>query len=497
MIKKKSYSILKRVEINFCPFFILFFLSTFSYGQYTFSKECENAYNEILKLKIKNGKSLLQNINNKESKAIVLYLENYADVISVFISDELKQYEALYPASNGRVEQISKMDKKSPYYLFILSEIKLQWAFIKIKFGDEVAGMWDIRQAYLMLEENNQKFPDFLPNKKTFGIMNILVGSVPDKYTWVTNVAGMRGNISTGIKLLEDASSKPNPFNLEASIIKIAAENYILSKEDISIANISALYKENNDNLLLAFLNASILMKNSHDEEALNVLSQRPVSDEYIIFPYLHLMEGDILLHKGNYQEAIEKYALFLKDQKGSNFIKDAYYKLFLCFWLNNENARAEKYLKKVLYNGKAVYDADRYAQQFAERNELPDKNIMKCRLFTDGGYYEEALTLFNSIQSETLGTEDKVEYTYRLGRLYQKTGELTKAIECYEKTIAHAPTEGNYFGPNACLQLGYLYRNKDREKAKKYFEQALSYKNYHYKNSIDNKARGALNELR
>jgi hypothetical protein len=54
------------------------------------------------------------------------------------------------------------------------------------------------------------------------------------------------------------------------------------------------------------------------------------------------------------------------------------------------------------------------------------------------------------------------------------------------------------YFAPNACLQIGYILQasNKDAE-AKSYFQLALKYKRHEYKNSIDSKAKSALEQLK
>jgi hypothetical protein len=53
------------------------------------------------------------------------------------------------------------------------------------------------------------------------------------------------------------------------------------------------------------------------------------------------------------------------------------------------------------------------------------------------------------------------------------------------------------YFAANSALQLGYIAEaQKDKVMAKKYFEQALNFKRHEYKNSIDSKARSALEQL-
>jgi hypothetical protein len=85
----------------------------------------------------------------------------------------------------------------------------------------------------------------------------------------------------------------------------------------------------------------------------------------------------------------------------------------------------------------------------------------------------------------------------YRTARLNHKAGQDKDAVTYYLKTIELSKDETYYFAPNSCLQLGYIYQGrKEKAEAKKYFTAALNYKNYEYKNSIDNKAKAALNDL-
>ena len=81
---------------------------------------------------------------------------------------------------------------------------------------------------------------------------------------------------------------------------------------------------------------------------------------------------------------------------------------------------------------------------------------------------------------------------------MYDKTGKTLQAIGLYKNTILESGDKGWYFAPNSALQLGYYYETGDNlQKAKEYFELALSYKNHPYKNSIDNKAKAALARLK
>ncbi|MBX9850308.1 MAG: hypothetical protein K2X86_00950 [Cytophagaceae bacterium] len=484
----------------FHPFFILLFLVPLSSpASFDFNTKLEKAYSEFLKLKISGGQKLADEaIRENPDNGIAIYMSNYAEIISIFISEDKALYEKLKKNEDLRVKKISQLSKSSPYYLFTQAEIRLQWAFVKLKFGDEVSSVLNVRQAYKLLEQNMKAYPDFLPNKKTMGLLNILIGSVPDKYVSLLNLAGMNGDVNQGLQQLEEVANSTSPFKLEARIYKIMAENYILRNQEKDFNEIKNLYDTHTDNLLVSFLYASVLLKNAQSDDALKILNAKPAGPEYYAFPYLDYITAEIYLFKASYKQSRDAYNKFLSVYKGKNFIKDTYYKILLTYWLSNDEANARLYFDKILNSGQTVYDADKHAQKFAENKELPDKILMKSRLYFDGGFYQQALETINTFSINTSNNKNLIEYYYRKARIFHQMDNYSNAILFYLKTIELSKNTNYYFAPNSALQMGYIYKDQNnKELAKIYFNKALSYQNYEYKNTIDNKAKAALNELK
>lgn len=489
----------KRATILVRPFFILFFISISAtlYAQFSFNEISKAKYHEVLKLKSVTGLALSQ--QDQTANGINIYIEHLAETIKMLVEENPALLERYKQQSEAAENKVSGLNPHSPYYLFVIGEIKLQRAFVKLKFGEEISSMWELRLAYKTLAENAVKHPDFLPNNKSIGLLKILIGSIPEKYTWIVNLMGMEGSVKDGLEMLRILSESSNPFATEAKILRIAVLNYILGKESGSEKAVRDLYLTDKDNLLYTFLYASICMKNAHSEEAFGILENSPYNNTYLNFAYLQLMLGDIYLQKGFYTKAFHLYKRFLSDYRGVNFKKEAYYKIFLCYWLNNEDNKAMLILPQIIKEGNAIYDGDKYALYFAENRDFSDKNIMKARLAIDGGYFDSAADILEKLSPKNFhSTKDEIEYYYRLARLYHKTDKISEAIKHYKKTIDLSGYKKLYFAPNAALQLGYIFRNQNnKDQAVFYFEKALNYKDYYYKNSIDNKARGALNEIK
>jgi tetratricopeptide (TPR) repeat protein len=212
---------------------------------------------------------------------------------------------------------------------------------------------------------------------------------------------------------------------------------------------------------------------------------------------YADYLRGEALLHKADYVNSVAAYRWFIQHQRGQNYIKDAWYKIGLCYWLNGNENDAYEAFGEARKQGKEDTEADKSAARSLSSGQLPNIKLSRVRYFTDGGYYSEAAQVLDAITSMDLPERrDQVEYYYRKARLAHQAGK-PEAMAFYMETIRMTGQENWYFAPNACLQLGYLYvaENKLKE-AEEYFQRALSYRRHEYKNSIDAKARLALAQI-
>jgi tetratricopeptide (TPR) repeat protein len=257
--------------------------------------------------------------------------------------------------------------------------------------------------------------------------------------------------------------------------------------------------KEQPDNRLVLFIAINMLMKDSQAENALELFNTLDKQNQGLPMYYVEYLRGEALLQKGEYQKAIPYFQKFQKGYRSSSFKKDSYYKISLCYWLMNDEVQAKLFFEKAKVTGKDNAEPDKYAAKRLEEGKLPNQKILKARLATDGGYYTEAAAALQSISlSELKSPKDQTEYYYRKARLAHKTHDLPSAKTLYLQSITMTKDNPWYFAPNSALQLGYIAQEqKDFVAAKKYFEQALSYKRHEYKNSIDNKAKAALEQIK
>lgn len=481
--------------------FLLLISSKLNAGDFDFGSNLQQAYAEVLKLRISPGKALLA--KEPQNNGLRLYIENYADIAYLLVSENPTYYRKAVEKEDERLSLLKDLDEKSPYSRFLQAEIHLHWAFVKLKFGHELSGCWDIIKAYRLLEENSQKFPKFLPNRKSLGLLHVLFGSAPKNYLWVTKLLGLRGDVQGGLREIQSVIDQDAIFQDESQLIDFLLHSYIIGMTEAKLKDLEQFVKSHPDNQMFYLFGASMLVKNNQAERALPILLQHPSGENYLTVPSFEYLKGEAFIQKGQYAQATDSYKRYLQLQKGHNFIKDANYKIYLSCWLSGKEPEGRPYLQQVLTAGKTITEPDKAAQKFAATyiKVIPSeqaKVLMKARLSFDGGFYEQALMYIQPYQeNQFILQQDKAEFQYRKGRIFQKINNLPQAIQSYERAIVLSVRQGFSFGATSALQLGYIYEQMgQKQKARTYFEQALTYDNYEYKTSVDNKAKAALNEL-
>ncbi len=424
------------------------------------------------------------------------YVTALAEALELLISEDQEKYTEYEDRFEKRLDRKTKLN--SPEDIFLQAEIRMQWAFVYFKFGHEFDAALNLRQAYLTSEEIKKRFPRFQAIRKTSAVLEIIIGSVPEKYDWVLSLLNIQGSVESGLSDLDKIRSSENPLNMESDLLYALIQGFVLQQHDQSIRVMDNIIASHPKNKLGLFLGSALSIKNAQSEKALALLHRLEEQQTGLPVYYADYLKGEVYLHKAEYLNAVSAYRSFINHYKGQNHVKDAHYKIGLCYWLNGNANDAQAVFKVARNSGRETMEADRYAARSLAEAEMPHPKLTRARYFTDGGYYENAAEILDSISpSEIPTTRDQVEYYYRKARLAHKTNKLADAKALYTKTIELNGPLAWYFAPNASLQLGYISLGEsDTAVAREYFQRSLSYKKHEYKNSIDAKAKSALAQL-
>jgi tetratricopeptide (TPR) repeat protein len=248
------------------------------------------------------------------------------------------------------------------------------------------------------------------------------------------------------------------------------------------------------NNYLFTYLAANLSINNQQSANAEQIINSRNLSPDYLQTSIWDLELGYARMnHLDN--DAALYFDRFLKNFKGKYYVKDVLHRLSLYYYLKGDQVRAEHYRKLVLQKGSADADADKIAQKEAKNATWPDKVLLKARLLNDGGYYMDALRLLQGKRATDFSNEaSRLEFTYRVGRLYDDLGRDDESIPFYKQVIVVGENRKDYYAARAALQLGYIYeQKKDARSAVYWFNRCLAMKDHDYKNSLDQRAKAGL----
>ena len=143
-------------------------------------------------------------------------------------------------------------------------------------------------------------------------------------------------------------------------------------------------------------------------------------------------------------------------------------------------------------------HEADKNAEKILSEKPLPNFDLLRIRFAIDGGYYAFADSLIALVEISKIKPYEVFELDYRKARSAHLQGNLSLALDQYYKVILYAEKlPETYFVPNSYLQIGYLkLEQNDSTQAKMYFNKVLEFKNHPYKNSLDSKAKIAIEAI-
>ncbi len=423
------------------------------------------------------------------------------DCLGIFIGEQTKTYETLQKNKEIRLEALRQGDPDSPYYLYAIADIYLQWAITRVKFEDYFQAVMEIKRGFNLLERNDRKYPDFMPNKKNLGLLHALVGTVPDQYRWGLKLLGMSGTIAQGKAEIEE-------------VIDYAALHDFVFKDEVQVMYAYLLLHLENQgedawkiiqnaginpqsNPLACFVMANVAMQTGRNDQALQILESKPDGPSFFPFPYLTFMEGVAYLNKLD-TSAATYLRRFLRETTGQHYIKEAYQKLAWHYVVHGQPEEYVTQMNACKQFGSDVIDEDKTALHEARLMIIPDRNLLTARILFDGGYFKRAETTLLAADPENLETKQhQLEYSYRLGRIHHALGQHQDAIQSYQKTIKEGQYESFYYACNAALMIGRILESQGQlEEARQHYELALSIKPDEYRSSLHQKAKAGLNRL-
>ena len=487
-------------EVLICIFLTLFTLV--SKADFVINGRLLEAQNYISRLQLKNGQALIdaEKKDNPNNRAAI-FIENYIDIYRIISSQNKDEYEKLLPNRDVRLTILSRKTNPSPYFLYAQADVHLQWAFVKSQNGDYLSAAMDFRSAFQLLEKNASLYPNFVLNNKDMGILKVIIGIIPDGYKWIASIVGLNGNYEEGMGLIRKfiaSSANSHQLSIELQSAKFLYCLLQVNFERNKLNNWKLTDKYTSDyetNLMSACIRAFVAQKCDMTDEGIRNLLVKPHTKDYTNFYFTDYLLGSMKLTRLD-EDATYYLKKFVSLCPNKNLYEEAYTKLAWCYFLNGDTS--EYYLYASM--SKKYKESNKQWTTLPSQGgleKLPNSILLKTRLLTDGGFYGLAEQELLSFNNKNISDLERIEYYYRLAKICQETNKFQKAIDNYMLVIKLGSSLNVYFAPNSHSQLGTIYDKLGRKDlALNHYNQVLSYKNYQYKYSIEQKAKAGISSL-
>ncbi len=480
--------------------------STLSSQAYTFqyTEQGQQIYQDIIDLKLdKATESLDERIKAEPYNLSYLHLYSYKDFFQLFISEDEAYFKQAQKKKESYLHQLrSRLPDDNPYKKFALAEIQLHSAINRSKFDQLFKSAKEILSAYNLLKENQSAFPDFILNKKSLSVIHSLAETVSIP-SILKKLFGINGSLQQGLSEIEEVISyshaKPGfLFKEEVDAIYLYILMYQANDKAAALAYLKKARLQPKTSLLSAFLVSKIYQRSGLNEKALSTLEGKPVGADYASFPYMDLQIGLCKLRKLD-PTALAHIRIYLENFQGRHYIKEAYQKLAWSKLVFEEDIPGYKYyLSQVKKQGHDLVDGDQQAKREEASHEMPDPDLLRARLLSDGGYHEKAYALLvQKAYRYTGASKYAIEFSYRMGRITQALKNYPEALENYRVTIDNGAEQPMYFACSAALNTGLIYESiREYEKAIASYTACLKINPKEYKKSLHQKARSGLQRL-
>lgn len=486
---------------------ICFLLSGFSFTRanaayvYDYNEHCRKAYQQFLSLHLNEGRAAIQEaLRINPDNLMATYISDYEDCLLLLMNGNKSDYKLKASHFDERLERLEKGDSKDPWYRLCKAGIYLHWALIHVRMGDNMKAAWQFRKSLVLLKENKSLFPAFEYNNIYLGVEQAMAGAVPDKYKWLASIFGVKGDVKKGTALVTNfinTHTYNDMFKYEAAAFSCYLRLYLLYQQNEVWNFISSDQFPVQNNLMLSFVKANIALNTRRADAALQTLKAAQSDPYYNIFPAMNYELGSAYYYKAD-PAGITYLQQFTSKYKGNMFVKDSWQKMALMYYLQKNSAQANACRAKILTQGNTLADIDIQAQRFGESKEWPNYHLLYVHLLIDGGYYKLAKDrIDNYKESDFPAIADKLEYNFRLARIYDETNDDKMAVQLYQRTINMGRNRKEHYAARSALQMGIIYeRSGMKQEAIKRFKECLAMRDHDLQGAIDQQAKAGLNRL-
>lgn len=411
--------------------------------------------------------------------------------------------------SKQSLKKLDKLPDGDPEKNVMMAELFFLRGIGKMLDKKLVGSAIDVKSACTLIDKNARRFPDNMEQKKLLGMFHVAMSAIPKKLRWLSNALCFRGDLDTGMALLEEAARHSRLLPNEAQVALFYFEKNLLSQPDLALARVDRIREQHPASIVYAYLKLSALLEQRRIDDAIAFASGHEVNyysdGQEVSLPLWYYSRAKAHYFRLEYGKAIQGFELFLSAYKGKTLYSDALFRKGMSLVLLDRYEDARRIFHEMGNVESSTFDEDEYAShmaaiyRFREPSEQ-DKELFRARNLFDGGYYGRSLEILGRLSEEhkDLNENQLAELYYRLGRNHHALEDLPMAKLHYEQCVATEPGQALWMKVYAHYYLGKLEETLgNRDSARLWYEKALDFDDYEYQSGLEQRTKAAIHRMK
>ena len=455
---------------------IIFLFSTSVFPNLEYNSRIKIIHSAVLNLEFNKVNRLIKNEQKLQpDNSYLSYFFTYNLFLKSYFNSSPKDIEHFKKVSEECLESLS-VEKNKNKALELSAIISIQRAYIFFLQSEHFSYVKALIKGQSYIDKINKPSIESLKIKS---IYEVIGGSVPEKFKTMAKWFNIKGTPSKGIELINKyvQNSKSTSANkIEGEIIELYLKHFLDLDFSTQVKNQSVLYN-------YVYLKTCKLENYNKIGIIDEFENQNKVLPSYFTF-----LKAQYLLELQN-ANGLKIMDNFLKMHSNNSFRHSAHFYKSWYYCSNKDKAKFDKETKLIKNEIEPVFPSDKKSLQRAKKGSY-NSALTKARMLFDAGEYLQAETILKHKNNKTIliTEEEKLEFLYRLARIYEMTNRNEQALRLFQKVIDTKQSK-LYFVSYSAYRSGKIYLKQGLKlKAQSYFEQALILNEGEYKTSIQQK---------
>ncbi len=366
------------------------------YGKahFTWSAEFDRAYELVFRFEFESAKTILESASLEDPDNLVpAYIQSDIDLIQFMNTEQKGDKAQLFNHYDVLLKRVSSLPKSHLRRVSILGELYLKRGFVHLSYESNLSAAMDVYRSYNLYETAYRQDSLLSPNMLGWGIMQLVMGAIPENYQWYASVVGLNGDVAEGERIMSRLlrSAQGNSMDLlHARFTTACVTLNVDFEQEMSFSDSETLKYP-----LFLFLKSEDLARSGKGQLAADLLARAKEERGFLGLWYLEYSFGKTLVR--NLREGAENQLLFFINQyPGENYLKSACVYLSWHFMLQGDEEAYSLYAAEVKTKGKAFVGADKQAVYESEVRPHPQQ--LRARLAFDCGDDESAEIILENV---------------------------------------------------------------------------------------------------